>query len=209
MARQNSTNQGRTRDELQQLRGGPGGDPGQRSAPLGYQDASGVDRVAQGDDDGPYIKTPPFPEVPVTWTNFTLIKQTYTQLPLIDVQSARTIWLWIDYVNPPDSVSGDGNGILSLLPFGFTDVNKPASSLAVIDPTLSAVSLPDALYPGAYGSRTFYQTELRTPAPGAGLGQIMRLNVAFDIAGYNWFTVAVCDLFEDDSTLALAYNLAQ
>jgi hypothetical protein len=158
----------------------------------GYEDQAGVPRATGGDDEAPWLKTPPFPASVQSW--FTATTGGTPDLPIgdyvfttpIDVEQRRVITVWIDFTVLAAPAR------LSLVPQVFDDAVGPDGAFfntVVIDPTLTArdlsttvLALPEA------GSREFRPAEFRSPVlpPTAR----WRVVIPFDVTMWSRFRLA-------------------
>lgn len=167
---------------------------------LGYLDEGDVPRAVGGDEEAPWLKTPPFPSNVVAWFTGVTGGQALTpqvpDLPLgnyvftapIDVEQRRVLNVWIDFTAQGDDVTSG----LSLVPQVFNDMVSPEGEFwntVVIDPSLSVLDLSATVLalPGV-GSRVFRPAELRSAllAP-AGRWRVV---IPFDVTPWSRFRLA-------------------
>jgi len=196
-------NNGRTRQGLNRLR------RGDNEASLTYQDEGSIPKAVPGDQDGPWVKGPPF----ITDRNeFFYIAElsansdTYIFTDPINVRDWRVLMLTIDYFT-----AANDDDQLSIIPeFSMEDSGDTFYPIGVVDSMITAVNLPDVNVPfePPFGSRTFYPTELRTGVLAA--GDVFRASLTFDVAVYNRFRFAVVSLLGegDGRPLRLSYVLS-
>jgi hypothetical protein len=207
--RDNTSNQRQTQHELEALRNRPDGDDQQDVVPIGYVGIDGVRRTIPGDGESAFIKTPPFESDTARWERFftvplLVIPLNYAFTPPVDVTTRRLLNAWIGWTLPLD-IAGNPN-ILSILPQGRRDERDDAwYTIGVVDPALTA-STPTQ----EFGSRTFYQAELRTPSINASaLGPtFFRTVLTFDVAVFTSFRLAVGTTLLAGTLLDLDYSFS-
>jgi len=170
-----SATQGENRAAAEIARLRKDGDAGGTS--MGYDNEGRVVEV-KGDDQAPFGKQPPFPtsrdlllEVDV------LSVDSYTPSEEIDVEKVHILTVWVDYT------PGDDGAILSLIPQVRDSREVDFEPTSVLSAAITEVNLPGET--GIYGSRPFYQTELRTPAMQA--GNTLCVPLSFDVGPYKQF----------------------
>ena len=164
-------------------------------SPGGYEDPSGAPKPTRGDDDAPWVKTPPFSTAPTVWVSELPIPRLlapadYLALPTLECFQERLLQIYFEL-----TITDAGNDMcqLSLIPEGFAQGNPYIAS--VVDPTMTAfVPGASARFPFTLGSRTFAPSELRTPSFVIVGGGIIRFLLTFDIAPYESFRLNIRDL---------------
>jgi len=195
-------NNGRTRQGLNRLR------RGDNEASLTYQDEGSIPKAVPGDQDGPWVKGPPFITDRTEFfydATINLAGTAYQFTDDINVRDWRVLMLVIDYVTATASDQ------LSIIPeFSFDDAGDLFYPAGVVDSMITAVNLADTNVPfePPYGSRNFYPTELRTVA--LAIGDTFRTCLTFDVAVFNRFRFAVASLLAEGTTgaLRLSYVLS-
>jgi len=198
---QDLSNQRRTQLELQQLRRNGAVADG---TVIGYEDDFGVPRAWSGDEDAGYVKVPPFPSDAAPWATFTPlpnVDEAYAFTPVLDVAKERILAVWFDYTPVV------GGGPLSVVAQAARTLNDPQDfyPIAVINPTLTTVSLATPFVPG-FSSRDFFPSELRTNSSFAA-----KAIIPFDVSPYVAFRVGVIDLagaVPGPGALSLFYSFA-
>jgi hypothetical protein len=191
---------GRTRQGLNRLRRGAGSGEVQ-----GYLDAGSVPQAVRGDEDGPWVKGPPF----ITnreglYEQYESSGTTYRFTPDVNVRDYRILTLFID------AYSCLANGQLSLIPeFSMDDVGDNFYPIGVVEAAITQVNLPDTNIPfePPFGSRTFYPTELRSPVLAA--SDDLHTSLTFDVGSYNRYRFGVAWLSSGGADpIILSYNLS-
>lgn len=188
------SNERDTRREIQQGRNS--GDGSTESVDgMSYQGPAGIPQSVQGDNEAPWVKSPPFPASVQSW--FSAVTGGTPDLPLdnyvftspIDVEQRRVLSVWLDFTAAaPLTTSG-----LSIVPQVFNDSSGEGGEFwntVVIDPTLSAIDLSATVLamPGV-GSRMFRPAELRSPLlPFSARWQV---SIPFDVTPWGKFRLAV------------------
>lgn len=210
--RDNTSNQRQTQHELEALRNRPDGDDQQDVIPIGYVGMDGVRRTIPGDGESAFLKTPPFESDTARWERFftvplldvVAVPLNYAFTPPVDVTTRRLLNAWIAWTLPIDIA--ENPNILSILPQGKRDERDDAwYTIGVVDPTLTP-SIPIQ----GFGSRTFYQAELRTPSiTASALGPtFFRTVLTFDVAIYTSFRLAVATTIGAGTLLDLDYSFS-
>ncbi len=193
-----ASNDGSSRSEIQKLRRDKNSDD---SSVMGYEDAAGVPQAVQGDQDAPWLKTPPFPSNVQTLFNDVLPlvpAPGYLPTGSINVKDRRLLLLWIRYT------SADPDGQMSFIPEGAkTNEDGVFFPIAVVNPFLTVLGAPLV----GFGSRTVFETELRLePIAGGGVRTLGAL--AFDVSGYEAFRFRIGELSPTAGTVQLGYSFA-
>ena len=200
-----SRNTGQTRGSLNRLRdGSEGGDT------MAYHDEGAIPLAVRGDQDGPWIKGPPFTtDRDELYSNATipLASAGYVFTPAISVRDWRVLTLFITYIVG----AGDDNDQLSLIPeFSMDDDGDLFYPIGVVEAAVTQVNLAPAVIPfePPFGSRTFYPTELRTPQMAA--GDDLHVSLTFDVGAYNRYRFGLASLLAegDGGNLVLSYSLS-
>lgn len=165
-----------------------------------YANDSGITTPIAGDNEAPFVKANPFvTETETYWQELPLAPAgDYVVGPTIDVARWRVLVIYL-----VGDIGGD-TGLLSLLPEGsaaIDDVDEPYHPVGVINPTITPVTVDSDT---AYGSRTMYQTELRSPVGG------IVTTLAFDVTPYSGFRfrAAALDVGEGSGSITLKYALS-
>lgn len=209
MTTTNSSNERQTELEMESLKKRPDIDEQQDTVPLAYADNTGVRRTVPGDEDSAWLKTPPFTSPTSRWIRglvlpvLDLAASNYAITPSVDVQKRRLLNVWISWVIGPDV--SETPHILSILPQGKRDTSVDEwYTIGVVDPALT-VGTPVA----GFGSRNFYEAELRTPlAAVAADVVIFRTVLTFDVAIYSSFRLLVADALAAATTLDLDFSFS-
>lgn len=185
----------------------------------GYADPAGVPRAVGGDDDAPWLKTPPFPSDVTRWfsannTDDAAFDDDYVLTEPLDVTNWRLFTLWIDF--RPTTQAAGVSGLLSLVPLAARQLNKvnpPATEfypIGVVDPTLTVLDLSATIFGlSVFGSRTFSPAELRTPA--VPVAEVLQATLVFDVSQYVALRFGVGAVLDQDvdATVALGYSYAE
>ena len=143
-------------------------DRGAASA-AGYRTPTGADQAVVGDERGPFIRTPPFPNRVERLDTIAVLPRNnsaYAFTPDIDVAKNRIInvfFTWVTTVALP-------NFQLSVVPEyrpNFSEADDAALApgawpMVAIDPTVNVQTLTTPFTAG-FASRTFYPAEFRSP----------------------------------------------
>ncbi len=208
MSRQQPSNSRTTEAELEDLFRPQDAEPGTTA---GYRSQSGEALPARGDDDAPYVKVPPFATPPQLWVRDLDVPlapdddYVVTPGPGIDCLQQRLLQLYFELEIAEE---GDEIAQLSFIPEGSAAGEWYV--VGVVDLTVTAVDLASARFPlgTSFGSRTFYPSELRSPAfAGAG---VVRWILAYDVSPFEAFRLNVRDLDgSGGNRLTLRYAFAQ
>ena len=218
-----SSNTRETRKALQQRYRDRRGASGIISA---YEDQSGFPRDTSGDEEGPWVKAPPFTEDPQRWIEPFLLPSAdagaaYVTLPPVDVKQYRFLAVYITYTIP---VAGappppQGVGQLSLVPEmrSLGDANQEAwYTTSMVDLAFTPTTLNPPFSPIPFASRTFFPSELRWPAAAVGPVAVtpltMRTRLLFDVSDAEAFRLNVQELNEDsnlENTFSALYARSQ
>jgi hypothetical protein len=204
----NTSNQRQLQEELETLHKRPDGDDQQDVTVLGYMGIDDVRRPVPGDQESAWLKTPPFEsDTARSVRGFVVpladeIGAGRVFLPPVDVTTRRLLNFWLAWTLP---ISEVGSGILSILPQGLRDATpNPWYTIAVVDPTLT-VNSPST----GFGSRRFYQAELRTTSITMGVSPVLFSTVlTFDVAVYTSFRLGVLSFGAADTFLDVDYSFS-
>jgi hypothetical protein len=198
-----SSNAADTRKQLRGLRRER--DEGEAQV-IGFEDAGGGSRAVLGDEDAPWLKTPPFTTVAERLMGRVALPPTpgpYLAGTEIQTTNYRLLTLYLDY----DLTAAPAGGQLSLVPEAFDTKEQLWRPTGLVDPTVLPVTLSPPFGAG-FGSRNFLPAELRGPAfPGVGAFQAA---LQFDVSPYERFRISVLELISTaTSTLLVNYNKSQ
>lgn len=176
------------------------------AAVIGYEDAAGVDRSVQGDEEAPFLKTPPFPTRVTRWLRVENLQSaaSWVFTSALDVASARLLTVWFEYDSDADDQS------LLVVPQARRDPDQSFYTITVIDPLITRV-VGTAPFPATetFGQRDMMATQLRIPpTPAGGVAIFSRQVVQFDVAAYSAFRLGL-STGADDGALTLDYNFAE
>jgi hypothetical protein len=157
---------------------------------MGY-DRQGTIIEVKGDDEAPHLKTPPFPSNRDPALDVAeLILADYQPSEEIDVEAIHILTIWVDY-----TAAADGS-MLSLLPEVRDTTDTDFVPTSVLDAAITAVTLPGQT--PMYGSRTFYQTELRSAS--LMIGDRLRMPLSFDVGPYKQFRIRAGEIGDQVAT---------
>ena len=134
-----SRNQGSTRRDIKRLRN----DSDSNTSPMGYEDGAGVPQAVEGDEEAPFLKTPPFPTQATRWfRNVNVFDTEWLFTDPIDVAKRRLLTVWILF----NSDAAPGPELLFIpyaahAPRPVTGGTIPEDfyAITVVDPTLTRV----------------------------------------------------------------------
>jgi len=180
------------------------------SAVSGYALPGGQPQAVPGDEDAPFVKSPPFPESPVVWVPPTALAATYTISSPVDVEDWRLLKVYIEMLWPANS-----NSQIAMLPETLGPQQLGATSLSqqewysagVVDPTITYLQ-PNG-FGNNYGARTFSQSMLVSPVLAAGAAtRAARFTLVFDVSDATQFRLQLAQLTQGQAsaTFALAYQ---
>ena len=163
-----------------------------------------------GDNEGPWLKVPPFTEDPKIWLPTTTLGTTpYLALPQIDTKQFRLLTLYMTYV-----VDGESNGQLSIVPEKLAldengDLQFYETALVDASVTSRTLAAPFNQTLGS-GSRNFLPSEFRWP-PAATSGPVtLRTMLTFEVSDADAFRINVADVISANvNTFSALYARSQ
>lgn len=200
-----SRNTNDTRSQLEQLDRGRSNSAEQVN---GYEIGTGEPRAWPGDEDAPFVKTPPFTEEPQLWLPATTLSTSaYGLTDPIDVEDFRLLQVLFEL--QWDGVAESDCQLSILAEHLAASVLDPPEQwyvTGVVDPTVSYVN-PFGIGDG-YGSRVFAPSEFRTPVFTAAALRTQRFALQFDVTNAKAFRLRYAQVVQAQaaSVLALAYQ---
>ena len=199
-----SANQQRTRRQIRGQRREEGMDG--EAAVIGYEDEAGVDRSVRGDEEGPHLKTPPFPTDVTRWLQVPDLQSAAAWFftSALDVSKRRLLSVWFDYDSDADDLA------LLVVPQARRDVDGSFYTITVIDPTLTRVQGTAPFSTNeTFGQRDMMATQLRIPPTAAPPTPIdSRQVLQFDVSAYHQFRLGLSN-GANDGAVILDYNFAE
>ena len=160
---------------------------------MGYE-SGGIAAPVVGDEEGPWLKVPPFATLPQLWGDFTFTAAAYVPLDVLDTGQVRTVTTLFNVtglaLNNTSQLSIVGGTYLPTAP-GELITLANFYTIAVIDPTPTTVTLLAPFNAPAI-SRTVTNGELRTQA--IPLNDVLRFVIQWDVAPYQNFALYLRDL---------------
>ena len=191
---------GRTRQGLNRLRRGD-----ISGSTQAYLDAGSNQQPIRGDQDGPWIKGPPFvtnreelyynPSLPPLGD--------YLFTPDVNVRDYRILTLFIDF-----EATTNGTRISLIPQVSMDDAGDTFYPIGVVEAAITSIALTDTNVPfePPFGSRNIYPAEFRTTA--AVNGEQVRMSLTFDVGAYNRYRFALGSLGGYAGDTYLSYVLS-
>lgn len=136
---------------------------------VGYEDFGGSVRTIFGDDDSPWLKTPPFSTTLDIYTNDAL---PVIAGPPVDVRDVNILTLYVDYT------PADGTALLNITPFVW---NTGAFGAPLQAPQWVGISVVDQALVKAFGT---FSREIGVANFTTSPGQSAPLAQSFDVSPY-------------------------
>ena len=179
-----------------------------QAAPGGYTDEGGMPRNVAGDEEAPFLKTPPFltPIAPWVLAQELIFGKDYTVLPEVECRAYRLISVYFAF-----RLTGT-DGQLGIVPEARAEDrlgNIDWYPLGVVDSLVTPISV--APFGNGFASRTVSPSQVQTQALTGLAGRVVKFNLMWDVTGFDSFRLLVAELDEADEetgTLDVFYQLA-